>query len=54
MENIESILNDEAKLAAAVNALDFKVEVKGARVHFVGAVNAAGLVSITGIFWERL
>lgn len=48
MENFESILNDEAKLTAAVNALDFKLEVKGAHIHFVGTFNAAGLVSITG------
>lgn len=48
MENFNSILNDKAKLTAAVNALDFKVEVKGAHIHFVGAVNAAGLVFITG------
>lgn len=48
MENFESILNDEAKLAAAVNALDFKLEVKGTGIHFVGSVNAAGLTAITG------
>lgn len=48
MENFESILNDEAKLAAAVNALDFKLEVKGTAIHFIGSFNAAGLVSITG------
>ena len=38
MENFESILNDEAKLAAAVNALDFKLEVKGTAIHFVGSI----------------